>query len=80
MMGKFVGSGCMAASLIGTFAAVEKDYAMASAYALSFLGIAGEIAGETAKTPDAFKAALFDKIFDLREDEIKKMEKIEKRG
>ncbi len=79
MMGSFVGSGCMASSLIGTFAAVEKDYTMASAYALSFLGIAGEIAAETAKTPDAFKAVLLDRIFDLREDQIKKMEKIEKR-
>ena len=80
MMGKFVGSGCMAASVIGAFAAVEKDYALASAYALSLLGIAGELAAEKAKTPDAYKAALFDKIFDLREDEIEELKKIEKRG
>jgi len=80
MMGKFVGSGCMAASVIGAFAAVEKDYALASAYALSFFGIAGEIAAKTASAPDAYKAALFDKIFDLKENEIKEMERIEKRG
>lgn len=80
LMGSFVGSGCIAGSLIGTFAAVEKDYSIASVYALSFLGIAGEAAAETSKTPGAFKAALFDRIFDLKEDRIKKMKKIEKRS
>lgn len=80
MMGKFVGSGCMSASVLGAFAAVEKDYALASAYALSFLGIAGELASETAKTPDSYKAALFDRLYELGEDEINRMKKIEKRG
>lgn len=79
MMGKFVGSGCIAASVIGTFASIEKDYALASVHALSFLGIAGELAAEAAKTPDTYKAALFDRIFDLKEEDIKKMKKIEKR-
>ncbi len=78
MMGSFVGSGCMAASVIGTFAAVEKNYTLASADALSFLGIAGELAAKTAEGPYSYKALLFDKIFNLSEGEIKKMKKLEK--
>ncbi len=78
MMGCFVGSGCMAASAIGTFAAVEKDYALASANALSLLGIAGELAARTARGPDSYKIILMDEIFNIDEAKIKKMIKLEK--
>jgi len=76
MMGCFVGSGCMAASAIGTFAAVEKNYTLASANALSLLGIAGELAVKTAKGPETYKVNFLDKIFNLDEDLIEKMKKI----
>ncbi|MGI5875442.1 MAG: hydroxyethylthiazole kinase [Dethiobacteria bacterium] len=39
-----VGSGCMAASLVASFAAVEKDHFMAATAALVAMGVAGEIA------------------------------------
>ncbi len=76
LMGKFVGSGCMAASLIGCFAAVEKDYAKASAAALSCFGIAGELAAKKAKAPAAFKQQLFDELYNLKPAVVKKMQKI----
>ncbi len=79
MMGSFVGSGCMAASVIGTFAAVEKDYALASTNALSFIGIAGELAAKTAKGPASYKTIFFDEIFNLDKNKIEEMIKIEKR-
>jgi hydroxyethylthiazole kinase-like sugar kinase family protein len=49
MMAKIVGTGCMAASMIGTFAAVDKDYAKASACGLSCFEIAAESAQENQK-------------------------------
>ncbi len=77
LMGKFVGTGCMAASLIGCFAAVEKDYAKASAAALSCFGIAGELAAKKAKAPAAFKQQLFDELYNLKPAVVKKKQKIE---
>jgi len=78
MMGCFVGSGCMASSVIGTFAAVEKDYAIASANALSLFGIAGELAAKTAKGPASYKTNLVDEIFNINESKIRKMTRLEK--
>ena len=42
MMGKVVGTGCMSASVIGSFCAVEKDFFEGVLAALSIFGIAGE--------------------------------------
>jgi len=79
MMGNFVGSGCMASSVIGAFAAVKKeDCAFASAAALCCFGIAGEIAAKTCRGPGAYKVDLFDEVFNLDKDSIEKMQKIEK--
>lgn len=78
MLGKFVGTGCMAASLIGAFSAVEKDYVYASTAALSCFGIAGELAAENAKGPGTYKINFFDEIFNLNSGSIGKMKKIEK--
>ena len=78
MMGRFVGSGCMAASIIGAFAAVEKDYTLASAVALSCFGIAGELAAKTAKGQGSYKVNFFDEIFNLEKKKIEKLIKLEK--
>ena len=42
LMSRVVGTGCMAASLIGTFAAVSPDLAQAAAAALVTFGVAAE--------------------------------------
>lgn len=76
MMGKVVGTGCMAASAIGSFAAVEKDYAKAAAAALSCYGIAGELAAKSASGPMDFKHKLMDGAAALDFDTISKMAKI----
>jgi hydroxyethylthiazole kinase len=78
LMSKFVGTGCMAASLIGAFAAVERNCAFASASALCCFGIAGELAAKTAQGPGSYKVNLFDEIYRLNKDSIEKMKKIEK--
>ncbi|MBI2659925.1 hydroxyethylthiazole kinase [Candidatus Woesearchaeota archaeon] len=77
MMGSIVGTGCMAASIIGAFAGVEKDYAKASAYALASFGIAGELAAQNSKGPGTFKENLYDEAFNLDAKKLTQMAKIE---
>ncbi|MBM3308900.1 MAG: hydroxyethylthiazole kinase [Candidatus Altiarchaeales archaeon] len=76
MMGSIVGTGCMAASVIGAFCGVEKDYAKAAAAALSCFGIAGELAAKKAKGPGTFKEQFYDETYNLDEKKINKMMKI----
>ena len=77
LMGKIVGTGCMAASIIGAFVAVEKDHALASAAALSVYGIAGEIAAKNSRGPGSFKENLYDAVYNLSREQIEGMSKIE---
>jgi hydroxyethylthiazole kinase len=77
MMGCIVGTGCMAASVIGSFSAVERDHALASAAALGCYGIAGELAAEDAKGPGAYKSGFYDAVSKLNEKTIKKRLKVE---
>ncbi len=76
MMGSIVGTGCMAASVIGCFAAVEESYAKAAAAALACFGIAGEIAAEVAKGPGTFKEQFYDAAYNLSEEQVDGLEKI----
>lgn len=79
MMGSIVGTGCMAASVIGAFAAVEKDFALASAAALVCYGIAGELAAVNARGPGSFKNNFYDEVYNLDREKIERMQRIEKR-
>jgi hydroxyethylthiazole kinase len=65
MMGGISGTGCMAASVTGAFAAESKDPVLAAAAALAAFGIAGERAAEAARGPYSFKVALFDELSGL---------------
>ena len=62
MMGAISGTGCMASSVTGICAAVEKDTVMAAATALAAFGLAGERAAARAQGPGSFKPALFDEM------------------
>ena len=75
MMGCIVGTGCMASSVIGAFAGVEKDYAKAAAAALTAFGIAGELAAK-ARGPGSYKEEFYDEIFNLDKDKIEKLQKL----
>jgi hydroxyethylthiazole kinase len=77
MMSHIVGTGCMATSVIGAFAAVEKDLAVAAAAGLCCFEIAAEIAAGTSKGPGSFKANLYDAVYNLDENTIKSRQKIE---
>lgn len=76
LMAHVVGTGCMAASVIGTFAAVEKDLTVAAAAGLVCLEVAAEQAAKAAQGPASFKERLFDRIFALKAASIKRMQKV----
>ncbi len=80
MMGSIVGTGCMAASVIGAFAAVEKDYAKAAAGALVVFGISGELASRNSTGPGSYKESFYDEIYNLDEVDINDMERLEKKA
>ena len=79
MMGCMVGTGCMAASIIGAFAGVEKDYAKAAACALSCYGIAGELAAAKSKGPGSFHENFYDEAYNLNSEKINRMAKVEEK-
>jgi hydroxyethylthiazole kinase len=76
LMSRVVGTGCMAASVIGTFAAVERDYEAAAAAALACYGIAGELAAEGAPGPARFKERLLDALYGLDRATVDRRQKI----
>jgi len=77
LMANIVGTGCMAASVIGTFAAVEKDLAFAAAAGLSCFEIAAELAFRISKSPGTFKEKLFDCVYSLDKAAVDNMQKVE---
>ena len=80
MMADIVGTGCMATSVIGTFAAVEKDLVVASVAGLVCYEVAAEIAAKNANGPGSFKEKLIDAVYNLDSSTIKRMQRIEGRG
>ena len=77
LMGRVVGTGCMGASVVGVFAAVESDYFLATLSALTCFGIAGELAaGEGRLGPGTFKTNLFDSAALLTAEQVEKLSKI----
>ena len=77
MMTHVVGTGCMAASVIGAFAAIERDLGLAAACALSVYGIAAEVAATKAAGPATFKERLFDCLYALDRETVDRMQRIE---
>lgn len=78
MMASIVGTGCMATSVIGTFAAVEKDLVAASVAGLVCYEVAAEIAVQEAKGPGTFKEKLYDAVYSLDADTVKRMQRVGK--
>ena len=77
MMANIVGTGCMAASIIGTFAAVEIDLAYAAAAALVAFEVAAELAAKDARGPGSFKEMLFDRAYALDAKTLERMQRVE---
>jgi hydroxyethylthiazole kinase len=76
LMTHVVGTGCMAASVIGVFAAVDRNLAYAATAALVVFEVAAQLAAEKSKGPAAFKNALFDCLFNLDKQTVEKMQNV----
>lgn len=69
MLSKVTGTGCMTASLIGSFSGVTKDYYLASIAGICAMGIAGERSYLSLKDGEGigtFRIRIFDNIYNLK--------------
>ncbi|CAB1065024.1 Hydroxyethylthiazole kinase (EC [Olavius sp. associated proteobacterium Delta 1] len=77
LMGYVTGTGCTATTAIGAFLAVDSDPVSATATALAFFGLAGEVAGQSASAPGSFMIQMLDALYTITPDELRKGCKIE---
>lgn len=77
LMGYVTGTGCTATTAIGAFLAVDKDPVSATATALAYFGLAGEVAGHAASAPGSFMIQLLDALYTITPDELRAGCKIE---
>jgi hydroxyethylthiazole kinase len=71
LMGYVTGTGCTATTAIGAFLAVDKDPVSATATALAFFGLAGEVAGQAASAPGSFMIQLLDALYTITPESLK---------
>ena len=77
MMSQIVGTGCMATSMIGTFAAVEPDLAYAAVAALVCFEVAAEAAVRISLGPGIYKERIFDCLARLDQKTLDRQQKVE---
>jgi hydroxyethylthiazole kinase len=77
MMGRMTGTGCAATAIIGAFLAVDDDPVTATATALSYFGLAGEIGMKTAHGPGSFMIASLDALYNIYETVLKRGARIQ---
>lgn len=77
-MGNISGTGCMCASLLGAFAAVESSFFAAAMSAVCCFGIAGELAAGTLPAGHlAFKTALLDRLAAVTAADLRRVARVE---
>lgn len=83
LLAAITGSGCMLTALLGAFVGVVpkgsplRVYAEAAMSAVTCMNVAGELAARGCDGPGTFQARLFDALYQLREDEVNELAKIE---
>lgn len=70
LMARVTAMGCAAGAVIAAALAVERDGFAAAAAALAIMGVAGEMAGETARGPGSFAVAMLDALAALDADDL----------
>lgn len=70
MMPRVTGLGCTASALCGAFAAVNPNPAAAAAHAMAVMGVAGEMAGRSAKGPGSFQMHFLDALYSISQPDI----------
>jgi hydroxyethylthiazole kinase len=78
-LSKITGTGCMNASLIGSFIGANQDKLLSTVIAISTMGIAGEIAYSKTKNigSASFRIALIDEISTMTKEKFEKFKKIQ---
>jgi hydroxyethylthiazole kinase len=69
-MGYVTGTGCTATAIIGAFLSVDEDPVSATATALAFFGLAGEVAAKNASAPGSFMIAMLDALYTITPEEL----------
>ena len=77
LMGFVTGTGCTATTVIGAFLAVDDNPVSATATALAFFGLAGEVAGQKAEAPGSFMIGMLDALYSMSPEDLKVGCKIE---
>jgi len=65
LMARVTAMGCAGSALVAACLAVEDDAFVATASALTIIGVAGEVAAEKAQGPGSFAAAILDALYRL---------------
>ena len=76
MMPRITGLGCTASALAGAFAAAVPDTTESLAACMATLGIAGEIAAETAHGPASLQVGIIDALYTLSKKDIESRLKV----
>jgi hydroxyethylthiazole kinase len=77
LMGYVTGTGCTATVAIGAFLAVDHDSVSATATALAFFGLAGEVAAEKASAPGSFMIQMLDALYTITPERLREGCKIQ---
>lgn len=65
MLTLVTGTGCLLTSVLGAFAAVEKDYLVAATSGIAAYGVAAEIARQQTNNPGSFQIAFLDALYEI---------------
>jgi hydroxyethylthiazole kinase len=79
LMGFVTGTGCTATATIGAFLAVDQDPVSATATALAYFGLAGEVAGQSASAPGSFMIQMLDALYNITPEMLKEGCKIQEK-
>jgi hydroxyethylthiazole kinase len=77
LMGYVTGTGCTATVVIGAFLAVDDDPLSATATALAYFGLAGEVAGHNANAPGSFMIQMIDALYSITPRDLQNGAKME---
>lgn len=80
MLTRVTGTGCLLTSILGAFAAVEKDYVLAATSGLAMYGVAAEMARQTVNSPGSFQIALLDTLYEITPEHIENISRIVKKS
>ncbi|MTI61705.1 MAG: hydroxyethylthiazole kinase [Firmicutes bacterium] len=76
ILAMLTGTGCMTASLIGAFSAVEGGSLYAAAGGVLTMGIAGQLAARQSAGPGMLRYKLIDEVYHINENKYKKLAQI----